>query len=158
MTKPQAINPSVSAFFEEFFAEYEPSVDQATTRRIAMVRQDLMDHMDDEGWRVLNPPQTAAFEAEKRARPEGAFARTAGASDLFCILEHYLIPEHAQLGLDQRATQLEVVKALEEKLWREHHISTRTVSKDCRIEFDLALKKGKELVRIARERERFIAV
>jgi len=156
MTKTRVFDPTIASVLETFFAGYRPSADLETKRRIAQVRKDLMDHMDTEGWRVLNPPQTVLLETEQEFQPDGAFARTAHASDLFCILEHYLQPVHAQLGLDQRETQLGVVKALAEKLWNERYISFRTVSMRCRLEFDVAMKQGRELVVEARAREKSI--
>jgi hypothetical protein len=154
MTKTRVFDPTIDSFLEGFFGSLTGDMDLETRQRTAEIRKDLMEHMDAEGWRVLNPPQTVLLEAEREFRPDGAFARTAHVSDLFCILEHYLDPVHAQLGIEQRQAQLDVVKAIAETLWTGRYISFRTVSTRCRVEFDVAMKRGRELVDQARARER----
>jgi hypothetical protein len=151
-------DPSISDLLDVFFAGFQPDADGLSRRRIAIIREDLMDHMDGEGWRVLDPAQTVLLETERQFRPTGAFSRSARASDLFCVLEHYLTPQHAQAGIDQRATQLDVVDALVTKLWRDKLISISTVSRGCRTEYDVALKQGRSLVNEARRREALLLV
>ena len=153
MTNRPLFDPSVSALFDDFFSTFQSTADSEVKRRIGLVRRDLMDHMDEEGWRVLDPAQTVLLKTEQQFRSKGAFARSAHASDLFCILEHYLDPVHAQVGIEQRATQLDVVQALCDRLWSARLISTAMVRRQCRIEFETAMRRGRSQVAEARHRE-----
>lgn len=157
MTNTPTPNPPISAVLDEFFSSYLVNADDETRRRIALVRQDLLSHMDEEGWRVLDAGETAVLESEEQFGRKGFFARAARASNLFCILEHYLQPVHAQVGIEQRSTQLAVVAALAEKLVRDRIATADSVARVCRLEFDLALRQGRSDVNAARVRERKLA-
>jgi hypothetical protein len=154
MTKTPVINPSISTVLDDFFASYKPAASATLRKRIDLVRSDLLEHLELEGPRVLTTGQLAILGTEKQFNPEGAFARTMHPSDLYYALEHYLIPAHAQSGLEQRELQLDVVAALATKLWTERLISTNSVSECCIIEFDLAMSRARALVSSAKTRER----
>ena len=158
MTKNLLIPPSISVVLNEFFESYKPAATHVLRKRIDLVRSDLASHLELEGPRSLTTGQLAILNTEKQFRRDDAFARTMHAPDLFYALEHYLIPAHAQAGLDQREVQLDVVAALAAKLWAERLISLSTVSECCVIEFDLAMKAARALVSDARLRERSLRV
>ena len=101
--------------------------------------------------------QTVLLESEEQFGRQGFFARAARASNLFCVLEHYLQPVHAQAGLEQRSTQLAVVAALVEKLVGDRIATSDSVSSCVGLEFDLALKQARSVVNAARVRERKLA-
>jgi hypothetical protein len=155
MTPTPFYAPSISSVIESFFADYSPSDEPIVRRRVTLVKQDLLDHMDKEGWRVLTPTQSALFQ-DKQFNSKGTFARLAPAPALFCILEHYLNPVHALVGIDQRQVQLDVVEALADQLWTDEHISQQTVKKRCRVEFAKAMKDARELLTTAQRREKVL--
>jgi hypothetical protein len=158
MTKITVIHPPINIVLDDFFTSYKPAATSALRRRIELVRSDLLTHLELEGPRILTAGQLALLATEKQFNPDGAFARTGHADDLYYALEHYLIPAHAQAGLDQRELQLDVVAALAAKLWAERLISLDTVSECCVIEFELAMKAARALVSDARLRERTLRV
>jgi hypothetical protein len=156
MTKTPVINPSISSVLDDFFASFKPRASATLRKRIELVHSDLVDHLELEGPRVLTTAQLAILNTEKQFNRNDAFARTMHPSDLYYALEHYLIPAHAQAGLEQREVQLDVVAALAAKLWNDGLISTNSVSECCIIEFDLGMSRARALVSAAKTRERSV--
>jgi hypothetical protein len=156
MTNTRTLRPPVSLILEKFFSDYKHVATPIERRRIAVVRKDFVANLDAEGWRVLDDTQTAIFDAEYELRPTGAFTRIAHAPELFSALAHYATPVHAQLGIDQRATQLDVIEALFRMLWKNGYVSGRSACAHCKAELEADIRKGRELLREAREREKIL--
>jgi hypothetical protein len=154
MTKTNVFSATISDVLDGFFANYQPAASPSVRARISAVRADFERHLEIEGPRILTPGQLAILNTEKQFKPEGAFARTMHAAELYHALEHYLDPAHAQLGLEQRETQVDVVAALAARLWGGPGVSVRTVSECYVIELDLALARSREQIGEAIKRER----
>jgi hypothetical protein len=153
MTNTRAITPPVSLILEEFFSDYTHLATAVERQRTALVRKDLTANLDAEGWRVLDGSQTAIFDVERQLRETGAFTRVALAPELYSALAHYASPVHAQVGIEQRATQLDVIEALIRMLWKGGYVSGRAVCAHCKAELEADLRKARQLVREARARE-----
>ncbi len=157
MTNTRAVRPPVSLILEEFFSDYKHVATPIERRRITLVRKDLTANLDDEGWRVLDDSQTAIFDVEKQLRPTGAFTRVAHAPELYSALAHYASPVHAQIGIDQRMAQLDVIEALTRVLWKGGYLSGQSVCAHCKLELEADVRKARELVREAKAREQILA-
>ena len=157
MTNTRSVRPSVAIILDEFFSDYKHVATDRERRRISLVRKDLTGHLDEEGWRVLDDSQTAIFDAERELRATGAFTRVAHAPELFSALAHYASPVHAQVGIDQRAVQLDVIEALERQLWKGGYLDGRSVCAHCKVELEADIRNGRKLVREARAREQILA-
>ena len=154
MTKTNVFTATISDVLDGFFANYLPGTSQLTRERINAVRVDFERHLEVEGPRILTPIQLAILNTEKQFKPEGAFARTMHAPELYHTLEHYLDPAHAQLGLQQREVQVDVIAALAARLWGGPGVSERTIAECCVIELDLAVARARERIRDANKLER----
>lgn len=152
MTKPHVFSPSISTVLEEFFGGYQRGASVAVRTRIAAVRSDLERHLELEGPRILASGQLLILNTEKQFDPEGVFVRTMHADDLYYALQHYLDPVHALESTPLRDTQLDVVAALAESLWRRQLISEGTVSECTVMEFEIALTRGRDVVKAPRGR------
>ena len=150
MTTTPVFPPTISDLLEQFFAGYQPKASEALRTRISIVRRQLEHTLEVEGLRVLTTPQLAIVESERQLDPEHAFARTMRADDLYYALPLCLDAEHALDSLLEREAQLDVIAALAESLWRRRLISDRTVSECAMIEFDIAVKRGRDFVKAAR--------
>jgi hypothetical protein len=150
MTKTRVFSPSITDLLDEFFAGYQENAPAAVHARTTTVRADLEQHLELEGPRILTTGQLAILTTEKQFNPEGAFARTMHADDLYYALQRYLDPAHALDGLAERETQLDVIAALAASLWSRRLLSDRNVSECTVMEFDIALKRGRDLVKAAR--------
>jgi hypothetical protein len=157
MTNTYALRPSVSLLLEKFFSDYKRTASAIERRRISLVRADLTANLDAEGWRVLDDSQTAIFDAERQLRASGAFTRVAHAPELFSALAHYATMVHAQVGIDQRGIQLDVIEALTRWLWKNGYLVGGSVCAHCKAELDADLRKGRKLVGEARAREQILA-
>jgi hypothetical protein len=144
MTKAPALKPTISDLLDDFFVGYQPNAAVSVQARIDTVRRDLEQHLDLEGPRILTTGQLAILKTEKQFDPVGAFARTMHADDLYYALERYLQPVHAFEETSLRETQLDVVAALAESLWRSRFISAHNVSECTVIELEIALKRGRD--------------
>jgi hypothetical protein len=144
MTKIPALIPTISDVLDDFFGGYQRNASASVQARIDTVRIDLEQHLDLEGPRVLSADQLAILGLELEIDPVGAFARTMHADDLYYALEHYLDPAHAFRDPSLRETQLDVVAALATSLWTRRLVSARNVSECTLIEFDIALKRGRD--------------
>ena len=154
MTKTNVFIATIADVLDGFFANYQPGASPLARARINAVRSDFERHLEIEGPRILTSGQLAILNTEKQFKPESAFARTMHAVELYHTLEHYLDPAHAQLGLTQRETQVDVVAALAARLWGGPGVSERTVSECCVIELDLALARAREQIGEATKLER----
>jgi hypothetical protein len=157
MTNTYALRPSVLVILEEFFSDYKRTATTIERRRISLVREDLTSNLDAEGWRVLDDSQSVIFDAEIQLRAKGAFTRVAHAPELFSALAHYATPVHAQVGIDQRAAQLDVIEALTRRMWKVGYLVGGSVCAHCKAELDADLRNGRKLLREAREREQILA-
>ena len=144
MTNTPILIPTISDLLDDFFVGYQPNAPVGVQARIDIVRNDLEEHLDLEGPRILSASQLAVVDNEKQFDPIGAFARTMHADDLYYALQHYLDPAHAFDDVSLRETQLDVVAALAESLWRTRQVSSRNVSECTVIEFEIALRRGRE--------------
>ena len=144
MSKTPILVPTISDLLDDFFVGYQPNATVGVQARIDVVRNDLEQHLDLEGPRVLTTGQLAILATEKQFDPVGAFARTMHADDLYYALQHYLDVAHAFEEVSLRETQIDVVAALAETLWRKRLISERNVSECTVIEFEIALKRGRD--------------
>jgi hypothetical protein len=144
MTKTSVLIPTISDLLDDFFVRYQPNAPVAVQSRIETVRRDLDRHLDLEGPRILTTGQLAILETEKQFDPVGAFARTMHADDLYYALECYARPQHAFEDASLRETQLDVVAALAESLWRSRFVSSRNVSECTVLELEIALKRGRD--------------
>ena len=156
MTNTRAIRPPVSQILDEFFSDYKHVATPVERRRISLVRKDLIANLDTEGWRVLDDSQTAIFDVEKQLRAPGAFTRVAHAPELFSALAHYASPVHAQVGIDQRVAQLDVIEALVRMLWKGGYLLGNSVCAHCKAELEADVRKARELVREAKAREQVL--
>ena len=156
MTNTQAVRPPVSLILEQFFSDYKHVATPVERRRIALVRKDLTAHLDEEGWRVLDDSQTAIFDVEKQIGARGAFTRVAHAPELYSALAHYATPVHAQIGIEQRAIQLDVIESLTRMLWKGGFLAGPGVCAHCKSELEADIRKGRELVREAKSREQVL--
>jgi hypothetical protein len=156
MTNTYALRPPVSLILEEFFANYRHVAPDVERRRISLVREDFTAYLDIEGWRVLDDAQTAIFDAESQLRATGAFTRIAHAPELFSALAHYASPVHAQVGIDQRSVQLDVIEALVRRLWKGGYLVGGSVCHHCKAELESDIRNGRKLVREARAREQIL--
>ena len=147
MTKTPTLIPTIADLLDDFFIGYQPNAPVAVQARIDVVRNDLERHLDLEGPRVLTTSQLTILDTEKQFDPAGAFARTMHADDLYYALEHYLGLAQAFEEVSLRETQLDVVAALAEFLWRRRLVSARNVSECTVIEFDIALKRGRDALK-----------
>jgi hypothetical protein len=142
--------PNISNLLDDFFAGYQPGAPAAVQARIVAVRNDLTHHLDIEGPRILTTGQLAILNTEREFNRDGAFARTMHADDLYYALQHYLDPAHAFEEPAQRETQLDVVAALAASLWNRQLVSEANVSECTLIEFDIALKRGRDALKTNR--------
>lgn len=147
MTKTPALIPTISDLLDDFFVSFQPNASVSVQNRIDSVRNDLEQHLDREGPGILTTGQLAILETEKQFDPVGAFARTMHADDLYYALEHYLDPAHAFEESALRETQLDVVAALAERLWRRRLVSADNVSECTVMELEIALKRGRDELR-----------
>jgi hypothetical protein len=147
MTKALVFIPTISDLLDDFFVGYQPNAPITVQARIDTVRSDLERHLDLEGPRILTTGQLAILKTEKQFDPVGAFARTMHADDLYYALERYLQPAHALEDTSLRETQLDVVAALAESLWRSRFISAHNVSECTVLELELALKRGRNALK-----------
>ena len=154
MTKTPILNPTISDLLDDFFVGYQQNAPVAVHARIDSVRSDLERHLDLEGPRILTTGQLAILNTEKQFDPVGAFARTMHADDLFYALELYLQPANAFEDASLRETQLDVVAALAERLWRSPFISAENVSECTVIEIEIGLKRGRDALKLARRAAR----
>ena len=147
MDKTTRIRPTIDELLEEFFRLYKPTAPRALRERIDLVRSHMSVHLENEGPRELTAPQLLILEADRAFDPNGAFARTMHAPELYFALTRYLGPESALPADLQRHTQLDVVGALASFLWSKRLISLGTVSECDIIEFDIAMERARNVRR-----------
>jgi hypothetical protein len=150
MTKTHHISPPVDAVLDDFFAGYQQNASAAVMHRIDAARMALERALEAEGTRILNTPQLERLEVETGIDLVGAVARTMRPDDLYYALPLCLRPVHALESLLERETQLDVIAALADYLWRAKLITGKHVSECAIIEFDLAVRRGREFVKAAR--------
>jgi hypothetical protein len=150
MTNPPAIQPTISTLLDEFFASYKATAPAPLRARIARVRDQLPRDLEAEGPRVLTTAQLAILNDERQFSSSDAFVRTMHADDLYYALPLCLDPAHALEGSTLRETQLDVIAALAEWLWRRRLVSGRDVSECAIIEFDIAMRRARDLIRAER--------
>lgn len=143
MSKSTAIHPTIAELLEEFFGAYRRSADQSVRTRTALVREHLARHLEAEGPNELTNSQLALLEADRQFNPDGAFARTMHAAELYYVLSRYALPQFAMAGSLQRHAQLDVTSALAAHLWARRLISPANVSECAVIEFDIAMERAR---------------
>jgi hypothetical protein len=143
MTKTPTIAQPICDLLDEFFAEYQPNAIAAVKPRIASARVSLERALDVEGERILTSGHLATLNAERAANPEGAFSRTGRADDLYYALPLCLDPVHLVGSRAERETQVDVIAALADFLWRRRLISGKRISECAIIEFDIAIERGR---------------
>lgn len=149
MTTTSTSNLTTFDIFDQFFGSYRQNASALVRKRVVAVRLDLEGHLEAEGPRILTSVQVAILIKECEFAPDTAFIRTMHADDLYYAMQHYLHPAHAMVGIEQHETQLDVVGALAEWLWRARLISGETISECAIIEFDIAMSRSRDVVKAA---------
>jgi hypothetical protein len=150
MTKAHQISPSIDTVLDAFFAGYQPGASAAVRRRVDAARAALERSLEAEAARILTTPQLERLGVEMGIDPVGAVTRTMRPDDLYYALPLCLHPVHALDDLAERETQLDVIAALADYLWRARLITGKHISECTIIEFDIAIRRGREFVKTAR--------